>query len=227
MSFSPASAVLAPGQTFPVAVTIVVPRDATTGERYAAALGQYADPTTGGVSMVSRVGIRLYLSIGPGGAPATSFKIESMAASRAKGGAPVVTAQVHNTGGRAVDLAGSLRLTNGPSALSAGPFSVDQTVTLAPGQSGSVTVTLDRVVPRGPWDARLSLASGLTTSSATARLTFPVVGGPSGPSVKVFSAAVFAEPLVAMVAGGLLVAIVGLSIPLIRRRRRRRAARTV
>lgn len=70
ITFSPTSATVAPGQILPVTVTIAVPADATSGERYAGAL---ADDTTaavaGGITSSSRVGIRIYLSVGPGGTP--------------------------------------------------------------------------------------------------------------------------------------------------------------
>jgi hypothetical protein len=81
---------------------------------------------------------------------------------------------VHNTGERAIDLAGDLELTNGPSSLSAGPLAVRTASTLKPGDSGTVTVALDRELPSGPWDARITLTSGVTSESGTARLTFPI-----------------------------------------------------
>ena len=154
-TFSPTSATVAPGQTLPVTVTIAVPPDAVAGERYAAALAESAGPPAagGGVSSVSRVGIRIYLSVGPGGAAATGFSIDTMTAQRDADGKPFVTAQVHNTGERAIDLSGRLELTGGPAGLSAGPFPVKTVATLAIGGSGSVTVVLDPGLPIGPWDA--------------------------------------------------------------------------
>ena len=53
--------------------------------------------------------------------PATAdFAIGAVTASRGQGGNPQLSAQVANTGGRALDITGELRLTGG---LSAGPFS--------------------------------------------------------------------------------------------------------
>ncbi|MEY2476892.1 MAG: hypothetical protein QOG87_2207 [Actinomycetota bacterium] len=178
-SFSPSSATVQPGQTVPVTVTIAVPADATRGERYAAALAERATSGDGGVATVSRVGIRIYLSVGPGGAPITSFTIDTLTAGRDGQGAPLVTAQVHNTGERAIDLSGELALTKGPSSLSAGPFPVRTRSTLEPGQSGPVAVPLDRALPNGPWDATITLISGVTSVSGTARLTFPSDAGAS------------------------------------------------
>lgn len=181
-TFSPTSATVAPGQTLPVTVTIAVPADASAGERYGAALAEHASPASarGGETSVSRIGIRIYLSVGPGGAPQTAFAVDSMTAGRNAKGNPLVTAEVHNTGGRAVDLFGQLELTSGPSSLSAGPFPVRMAATLAPGQSGAVSVPLDRGLPNGPWDARITVVSGLTSVTGTARLTFPAAAGASG-----------------------------------------------
>jgi hypothetical protein len=183
-TFSPTSATVQPGQTLPVTVTIAVPADAAQGERYAAALAEHSTPAAeGGVASVSRVGIRIYLSVGPGGAPITAFSIDSMTAQRDANGNPLVTAQVHNSGERAIDLSGHLELTNGPSSLSAGPFTVRSIATLKPGDSGAVTVPLDRALPNGPWDARITLGSGVTSASGTARLTFPNDNRASGTPV--------------------------------------------
>jgi hypothetical protein len=66
--------------------------------------------------------IRLYLSVGPGGAPAANFTIDSLTAKRTPDGHPTVLARVHNTGGRALDMNGTLRLVDGPGALDAGPY---------------------------------------------------------------------------------------------------------
>jgi hypothetical protein len=184
MSFSPASATVQPGQTLPVTVTIAVPAGSTRGERYAAALAERAT-SGGGVTTVSRVGIRIYLSVGAGGAPITSFTIDSLTAERDDHGGPLVTALVHNTGERAIDLSGELALTNGPSSLSAGPFAVRTTATLEPGQRGPVTVPLDPALPNGPWDATITLTSGVTSQSGTARLTFPSAAGASGAATPV------------------------------------------
>ena len=55
--------------------TINVPKDASAGSRYAviwAAVSAPA-PAGGGVTLVNRVGIRMYLSVGPGGAPPSNY----------------------------------------------------------------------------------------------------------------------------------------------------------
>jgi len=57
-----------------------------------------AAPTGAGVTQDSRVGIRLYLSIGPGGAPAANFTITTLTAERSPKGIPMIVATVRNTG---------------------------------------------------------------------------------------------------------------------------------
>lgn len=161
-----------------VNVKIDVPDDAPPGEQYAVLWAQTTSGAKGGggVTQVSRVGIRVYLSVGPGGEPASAFKIESLTSARDSSGAPMVMAKVHNTGGRALDLGGTLKLTGGPGGLAAGPFPVTLGTTLGTGQSENVMVKLDKRLPAGPWDARLEVTSGLQTESARATITFPKVG---------------------------------------------------
>ena len=108
--------------------------------------------------------------------PAADFTIDSLTAQRSPDGLPTVLATVHNTGGRALDLAGSLEMLNGPGGLSAGPFPATPGFTLAIGASGQVTIALDERVPDGPWDATLTLHSGLLERSATASIIFPGSG---------------------------------------------------
>lgn len=159
-------------------VTIVVPPDAAPGEQYAVVWAEERSTPKGrsGITQVSRVGIRIYLSVGPGNPPAADFKIDSLTAARSDEGLPVVLASVHNVGGRALDMYGSLELLDGPSGLSAGPFPASLGTTLAIGDTGSVVIPLDKELPAGPWDARITLKSGLLERSAKARITFPDFG---------------------------------------------------
>jgi len=166
-------------------VKVVVPRDATPGERYGVAWAELprSVPSANGTSEVNRVGIRMYLSVGAGGEPASDFTIDSLTAERVADGTPVVIARVRNTGGRALDMAGSLQLTDGPGSLSAGPFVAKLGTTLGIDQSEPVTVPIDKQVPDGPWHARIDLHSGLIDRSASATITFPHAAG-SGAAVK-------------------------------------------
>ena len=168
---------LRPGTMTTAAVTIAVPKNAAPGERYAVVWAQVRSaPDAKGVSAISRVGVRIYLSVGSGNAPATDFSVEQLTAQRAADGSALVVATVRNTGGRAVDLSGTLKLTGGPGGLTAGPFPATLGSTLAPGQSGPVTIALDSRIPNGPWQATLTMTSDLVTRTATATITFPDAG---------------------------------------------------
>lgn len=183
---SPSSVTLEPGDRGVATVTIAVPSDATAGERYGVIWAELrAAPTAEeGIGAVNRVGIRMYVSIGPGGEPPTDFEIRDFQGRRAPDGSPVLEARIDNTGGRALDLSGQLRLTEGPGGLSAGPFDVEPGTTVGVGQSAPVRVTLDPALPFGPWLATLEMRSGTTTREASATISFPdELGGVSGPEV--------------------------------------------
>jgi hypothetical protein len=177
-SVTPSAPTVASGATTTAIVRLAVPADAAPGEQYAVVWAEVrsAPDAPGGVAQVSRVGLRLYISVGPGGAPATDFSIEGLTAERSPEGAPVVTATVHNTGGRALDMTGTLELSSGPGGLSAGPFPAQLGSTLGLDDTQTVRITLDDQLPDGPWHAVITLESGLTERSADATLTFPRSG---------------------------------------------------
>ena len=155
-------------------VTIAIPGDAKSGEQYGVVWAETRTvPENGvGVTHVSRVGIRLYISVGPGGPPAADFTIGALGTTRSSDGQPAVVAKVHNTGGRALDISGSLRLSAGPGGLRAGPFPAALGTTLAIGATERVTIPLDRTLPVGLWDARVTLRSGLLERAAHGSVTF-------------------------------------------------------
>ncbi len=161
-------------------VTIRVPRKPTRGEHYGVIWAQQISrlhmATGFAIREVDRVGIRVYLDIGPGGVPPTNFTITSITGHRSAGGRPYISALVHNNGGLAVDLDGTVRLTGGPGGTSAGPFSAQQVTTLAPGQSWTMTFAPANRIPNGPWTATITLVSGLTARTAAATIQFS--GGP-------------------------------------------------
>ncbi len=159
-------------------VVIEVPADASPGERYAVVWAQTrtVEPESGGVAQISRVGIRIYLSVGPGGPPAADFQISSLTAGRSDTGEPFVLARVSNTGGRALDLLGSLTLTDGPGGLTAGPFPVNVAVTIGVGETELVDIRLDPRIPAGPWFAELTLVSGLIERTVRGEVAFPDSG---------------------------------------------------
>jgi CheY-like chemotaxis protein len=177
-SVVPAAALVPAGRTIVGTVSVAVPADAAPGERYGVVWAEVRSVpgAGGGVTQVSRVGIRLYVSVGPGGAPAANFSIDSLTAERRPSGEPTVVASVHNTGGRALDMYGSLELKSGPGGVSAGPFPARLGTTLAIGATEPVSIALDKALPAGPWDARITLKSGLLEQSTGATITFPANG---------------------------------------------------
>lgn len=162
-------------------VVIDVPADAVEGEQYAAVWVQLTTSadSSAGVAMINRVGIRIYLSVGGGGSPPTDFEIGEITAERSSEGVPFITASIRNTGGRALDLRGTLTLSNGPGGLTAGPFPARVTVTVAVGETGRTTIELDPRLPAGPWNADLTLASGLVEKTVSGVVTFPAAGASS------------------------------------------------
>lgn len=201
-------------------VTINVPSDAAPGEQYGVvwAEARSGPADGGGVIQVNRVGIRVYLSVGPGGAPAADFTIDSLTAERAPDGRLMVLASVHNTGGRALDMSGTLQLLDGPGGLSAGPFPASLGTTLAIGDTEPVTIALDPRLPAGPWDARITLRSGLLERSAQAIITFPAAG--AAPAVTTSTGPGWLYPAVAGLIVLLLLGVATLLV-VIRRLRRR------
>jgi hypothetical protein len=158
-------------------LTIKVPAEASSGERYGVIWAEVstAKPTAGGLTLVNRVGVRMYLSIGPGGAPPSRFAIGPLTAARSATGQPLVVANIRNSGQRTLEISGNLTLSNGPGRLGAGPFPVELGTALAPHGSKSITVRLDKRLPRGPWRVQLRLSSGLIQQAAEATITFPPV----------------------------------------------------
>ena len=175
----PTSLDLAPGEKGITTITISVPSDASEGERYGVVWAELRAAATEqeGIGAVNRVGLRMYLSVGPGGEPPTDFEITDIEGRRDADGNPVVAAIVRNIGGRAVDLNGKLNLSNGPGGLSAGPVAAEGGTTIRPGQQGPVLFVLDPALPNGPWDAKVTMRSGRTERDATGTVTFPDEAG--------------------------------------------------
>lgn len=176
VSVDPPTMQVAAGTRRNATLRIDVPADAPEGEHYAVVFAERRPDDPGGLAVSSRVGIRIYLSVGPGGAPVSDFTIDSVTASRDDDGRPTITAAVTNSGGRALDLTGSVRLTEGPGGTQAGPFDLDVAATLPPGGSGQAVLGLSPDLPDGPWLAVLTLGSGLLEQVVEVRLTFPLAG---------------------------------------------------
>nr|WP_051458194.1 hypothetical protein [Microbispora sp. ATCC PTA-5024] len=169
---------LPPGRKRTAWFTIAVPKDAWRGERYGVIWAETAaaPDKVHNVGLISRVGIRVYLDIGPGGEPPSDMRIEKVTPERDPEGRPRLLAQVRNTGGRALDLSGQLSLSDGPGGLRAGPYAATLGVDLKPGEAGQVTVVMDRRLPNGPWKADLVLQSGLVKRTVSATIMFPDSG---------------------------------------------------
>ena len=204
---------LAPGQRTPVTVTFRVPSDAPQGEVYGAVVAERpAQRTDKGVAVALRAAIRVYLSVGPGGEPRSDFSVDTLTAARDEAGRPVVLAQVHNTGGRALDMSGTLRLSKGPGGLSAGPFPATLGTTLGIGQSGPVAVPLDKALPDGPWLATLDLRSGLLERKVEGTLTFPDKPATEGPPVTPRELPLYEKRSVVVPVAATLIGVVGLAL---------------
>lgn len=227
-SVDPGASDVPAGGRVTATVTIDVPRDAAPGEQYGVVWAEASAPPTddGGVTLVTRVGIRIYLSVGPGGPPAADFTIDSLTAERSPEGHPMVLATVHNTGGRALDMNGTLELAAGPGGLSAGPFPATLGTTLAIGDTQPVTIVLDEEIPAGPWDARITLRSGMLERSARATITFPAAGT-SPPVITTPVRPGWLYPAIAALAVMLLLGTTILLVVRARRLRTMRARRTI
>lgn len=155
-------------------VVISVPSTAASGLEYGVIWAETRTDPAGGILRVSRVGIRIYLSIGPGGLKPANFSVGSLRSSRSAEGQTTVRTSVHDTGGWPLDLSGALRLADGPGGLSAGPLVVSLHSALAPGRSEPVSVALNRSIPAGSWHVKLSFRSG--TLSRSAEATVIIIG---------------------------------------------------
>jgi hypothetical protein len=180
-SLSAPTVTVPPGGAVLDTVTISVPEDAAPEEHYGVIWAEVGGASGGNVALVARTGIRVYLSVGGDNPPPSRFAISSITAGRDEDGSATVTASVENTGGRALDLAGSLSLASVTGALSAGPYPVSDGTTLAPGATGDVRVDITDDVAVGPWTATLELHGGLVSETDTAEITFPDRPGTAAP----------------------------------------------
>jgi hypothetical protein len=211
------------GGTAEATVAIEVPTDAVDGERYGVVWAQ--PPASGGAtSVVNRVGIRMYLSVGTGSEPESDLRIDTLTAAREDDGRPTVRTTVTNTGGRALDLTGELELTDGPGSLSAGPFELELGTTLAPGERAPAIVHLDADLPAGPWKAKVTVRGGELQREAEATITFPEEAGISAEPVTakgVEGQRKVLLPVAGVLAAGVMGALVLSSARGVRMRRRR------
>jgi hypothetical protein len=222
----PAQLTVPAGGAAQARVTIEVPRDAPDGERYGVVWAEATSTGAGNVQSVSRVGVRIYLSVGEGKEPKSDFAVDSLQAVRRSDGSPAVLAQVHNTGARALDMRGTLQLTHGPGGLSAGPFPAQLGTTLAPGDTEPVVVPLDRAIRGGPWHAVIDLKSGLLERKAEGDITFPDAASSQNAPVKAKAVPLYKDRNAVSLFAATLIGIIALLLLLLalfgflRRRRR-------
>lgn len=216
VSLSEPTLTVPPGGSVMNSVTVTVPADAAPGEQYGVIWAEVNGSDNGAVALVARTGIRVYLSVGGNNPPASSLTITGLTAERETDGTAAVTGTVTNTGGRALDLSGTLNLVAVNGALTAGPYPVEVGTTLGPGDTGRVRALISDDITNGPWTATLELHSGLISDTATVELTFPTKVG-SSEEVRVVT-----DPTPLIIVGGVFAAtlIAFLAWLLIRRRRR-------
>jgi hypothetical protein len=201
-------------------IIVVIPATASPGERYAVVWAEVRSAKSGGtVELINRAGIRMYVHVG-GTNPATSFTVNTLTGQRNSGGHAVVRALVHNTGGLAVDLTGTLAMSSVTGALKAGPYPAQLGTTLAPGQTEPVWFTLTSQVTDGPWNATVTLHSGLSQQAFRAKITFP--RSPGAAPVTAARPAGGGPGFVTVLAGAILIAMFAALISLIITHRKRR-----
>lgn len=167
---------LSPGARAIETVTIHAAKDAASSERYGVIWAEVSVQASGsrGVTLANRVGIRMYVSVGPGGTPPLNFVIGALSAKRAAAsGQALLLAKVHNKSRRTIAISGNLTLSHGPGGVRAGPFAAKLALPLSPGATKLLTIRLDKRLPRGPWRAELRLQSGTVRRIVTAQITFP------------------------------------------------------
>ena len=201
---------LAPGSSVDEMVTIAVPSDSPPGPQYAVIWGQVSRPESG-VTLVNRVGIRMYLTVGRGGGAPPNFKIARPAAERSASGHPLVVTKVTNNANGTLDINGTLMLTDGPGGLRIGPYRFSLGPVLTPGASEQAISTLHKGLPAGPWRAQLNFSSGAIKRGVSVALTFPTreTHHSSGRSGYL--------PLVLI--GALVITLAGMTFALLRRRK--------
>jgi hypothetical protein len=220
-SVTPNAVTIPAGGQVTARVTIVVPEGAAPGERYSAVWAQVRSAAgLSHITQIDRVGIRTYLSIGPGAAPAGNFTVDSLTTA-AHGGGHVIAASVHNVGGRVLHVSGTLRLRSAQGEMNAGPYPVTVDAAVAVGATSRVTLKIPDQLPLGSWYAALTLHSGNLQRTARAVVTFPSRINPPRASA---TTPVWQEHLGLEV---IAAAAIGLATLLaMRRRRRLRAGRT-
>lgn len=157
-----------------VSVSIRVPASASAGEGDAVLWAEASAPapTGTGIELVNRVGVRMYVGVGPGGLAPPEFTIGNVTGTRSATGLPLLTTHVHNVGRSPFAINGTVDLTDGPGGSEAGPVPAMLGRILAPGASEPVTALFGSALPLGPWRGTVKLTSGNTEISKAGSVTF-------------------------------------------------------
>jgi hypothetical protein len=160
---SPSSVELQPGTSQDAEVTIAVPPTASQGEGLAVVWASVETPGSV-INQINRVGIRVYLDVGPGGNPPTTFVLGPLTVTTSKAGRSVIHSTVDNTGARAIDVSGNLRMEYPPGSISVGPYRLDRNPTVPPHSSSALAITLPSRLPIGEWKASLRAMADTVTN---------------------------------------------------------------
>ena len=158
-----------------VALRVDVPADATPGDHIAAVVVRKAEaPSSSGVQVVNRVGVRVYLTVTPPAAP-TPRRAFEFRALRWKG-ARNFEADVANVGDLLVEPLGTLTIARGDF-----DTTVDVPVlgTVPPGAVTALPVRTTGELEPGTYDARLRLRLVQGGDEQEQRVTFTVAGTPA------------------------------------------------
>lgn len=162
---------VAPRESVTVPVELVVPPDAEDGERYGVVWAAVRSTSTGAATVVNRVGVRIYLSVGDGPAPPSDFTVDLVAAGRADDGAPYLDVTLSNVGGRAVEPQGTVTFAGKAGEIEPG-------FTLTPADSGELRVRFDDDAARADaGEVDVVLGANGVDRRATAEVAFPTTPG--------------------------------------------------
>jgi hypothetical protein len=163
-SVSPDVVTLAPGTTRTATVSIRVPSDARLGSRYGVVWAEVRDPGRARVTLVSRVGVRVFLSTGVPSGVGERFTVDAPRVGRRADHQFAITTRVRNVGDASINVRGTLAMTRGPGGVRTGPFDLAVADTIGRGDDAVARVVLPRHIPTGRWhvDVVLRSASGLT-----------------------------------------------------------------
>lgn len=171
LTTDPAEPEVPAGGTVEVEVDLDVPDDATDGDHaaiiWAAASSGHSEA---GIEQVNRIGIRALITVADG-QPAASFEIEQIRAEAAADGTgDQVVVDVTNTGGRMLEVGGTLNLTDGPGGVSASEMPLPPT-TIRTGATAPVAVPVDSDLPAGEWTASAEVVGDRLSDRASATVT--------------------------------------------------------